>query len=90
MPIYRLIVEGLKVQDAIISDVIIYPEMDISRTDREETSKLISNFTFSPAWSAYVLVLDVQFIDQFSEFSLILAQILKNKVIIRAAEFSWY
>ena len=39
-------------QDAIISDVIIYPEMDISRTDREETSKLISNFTFSPAWSA--------------------------------------
>ena len=77
-------------QDAIISDVIIYPEMDISRTDREETSKLISNFTFSPAWSAYVLVLDVQFIDQFSEFSLILTQILKNKVTIRAAEFSWY
>ena len=56
MPIYRLIVEGLKVQDAIISDVIIYPEMGISRTDREETSKLISNFSFSPAWSAYVLV----------------------------------
>ena len=56
MPIYRLIVEGLKVQDAIISDVIIYPEMGISRTDREETSKLIGNFSFSPAWSAYVLV----------------------------------
>ena len=56
MPIYRLIVEGLKVQDAIISDVIIYPEMGISRTDREETPKLISNFSFSPAWSAYVLV----------------------------------
>ena len=56
IPIYRLIVEGLKVQDAIISDVIIYPEMGISRTDREETSKLISNFSFSPAWSAYVLV----------------------------------
>ena len=49
MPIYRLIVEGLKVQDAIISDVIIYPEMGISRTDREETPKLISNFSFSPA-----------------------------------------
>ena len=46
MPIYRLIVEGLKVQDAIISDVIIYPEMGISRTDREETSKLISNFSY--------------------------------------------
>ena len=56
MPIYRLIVEGLKVQDAIISDVITYPEMGISRTDREETSKLISNFSFWPAWSAYVLV----------------------------------
>ena len=56
IPIYRLIVEGLKVQDAIISDIIIYPEMGISRTDREETSKLISNFSFSPAWSAYVLV----------------------------------
>ena len=49
MPIYRLIVEGLKVQDAIISDVMIYPEMGISRTDGEETSKLISNFSFSPA-----------------------------------------
>ena len=56
IPIYRLIVEGLKVQDAIISDVIIYPEMGISRTDRQETSKLISNFSFSPAWSAYVPV----------------------------------
>ena len=31
---------SLKVQDAIISDVIIYPEMDISRTVKIQTTQL--------------------------------------------------
>ena len=76
----------IDLSDAIISDVI-------SRTDQEETSKLISNFyvfTSLKGIRASQGGLDVQFIDQFSELSLILAQILKNKVTIRAAEFSWY
>ena len=67
--------------------------MSISQTDREETSKSISNFYFFTSLKrirASQGGLDVEFIDQFSEFSLILAQILKNKVTIRAAEFSWY
>ena len=74
----------IDLSDAIISDVI-------SRTDQEETSKLISNFyvfTSLKRIRASQGGLDVQFIDQFSELSLILAQILKNKVTIRAAEFS--
>ena len=74
----------IDLSDAIISDVI-------SRTDQEETSELISNFyvfTSLKGIRASQGGLDVQFIDQFSELSLILAQILKNKVTIRAAEFS--
>jgi len=31
----------LKAQDAIIGDVIIYPEMDMSRTDKKNNGRVI-------------------------------------------------
>ena len=36
----------LKVQDGIISDVIIYPEMDISRTDKKMLIKMLNFIVF--------------------------------------------
>lgn len=58
--------------------------------DREETSKLLNNFYFFTSLKSICASqrgLDVQFIDQFSEFSLILAEFSKNKVITRTVEF---
>jgi len=40
----------LKAQDAIIGDVIIYPEMDMSRTEHRQDSNGIGSKTTFDSW----------------------------------------